>query len=60
MDLITKMNILAQAVVVPQPPEITANTEHVFYNEDAKYLDETSEPKRILINDIYKVLVLNN
>jgi len=60
LDLISKMNIIAQAVVVPQPPELVTDTEHFFYTAEMKHLEPVSEPKWILIDDIYKVLSLNN
>ena len=54
------MNIVAQAIIVEKPPVIGSNEEELFRSLSEGMYGEISQDHRILRDEIYKVLVLNN
>jgi hypothetical protein len=60
-SLLQKVNVIAQAVVVDQPPFLTQDNDD--FNQqiiDQHTYEEISQDHRILRDEIYKVLLLNN
>lgn len=59
--LLQKVNVIAQAVVVEQPPSLTHDNDD--FNQqiiDQHMYEEISQDHRILRDEIYRVLLLNN
>ena len=57
-DLLAKVNLIAQAVQVDKPP-ISAEGEEIYFKEPTARRS-LPEFKRIMTDDIYRVLLLNN
>ena len=53
------MNLVAQAVEVPEPPLIGVDINEQWTVEDTLRRELPSE-KRLMVDDIYKVLYFNN
>ncbi|CAI2360045.1 unnamed protein product [Moneuplotes crassus] len=59
-SLIQKLNIVAQALVVEKPPELYVSDEELTRSLDKGMYAELPQDHRMLTNEIYKVLYLNN
>lgn len=59
-NLIQKLNIVAQAVKVEDPPMLPHDQDELYKNLLENSNEAKSQDHRILIDEIYKVLYLNN
>lgn len=59
-NLIKKLNILAQVIIVEKPPVIGTSEEELYTSLSEGMYGDISQDHRILRDEIYKVLVLNN
>jgi len=59
-DLIRRMNVVAQAVKVEGPPLIPSDTEEIHKRLSEGHYPDMPQDHRILVDDIYRVLHLNN
>jgi hypothetical protein len=59
LDLLSKVNLVAQAVKVDEPPLLGVDINEQWTIEDTLRKELPSE-KRLMVDDIYKVLYFNN
>ena len=59
-NLIKRLNIIAQAVKVEDPPLTAPDTEELYKNIKQASMASLPQDHRILVDEIYKVLFLNN
>ena len=58
-DLLKKVNLLAQAVEVPEPPYLAVDVNERWITEEVLRKELPTE-KRILVDEVYKILYFNN
>lgn len=58
-DLLSKVNLVAQAVEVPQPPLLSVDINEEWVIENSLRRELPGE-KRILVDEVYKILHFNN